>query len=475
MTRPPNNIRSGKRGAPRGKTSPAGRVHAGEMQQGQPGSKPGGSVEIVIETLGQQGDGVANWQGEQVFIPFTLPGERVETTMPARQGSGQRARLLRVVEPAANRVAPPCRHHGLCGGCALQHLAADDYRRWKVDTVTTTLAQRGIELDATPQQVFVPAGTRRRAVFAVIGTKNGPAVGFHRAASHDVVDLQQCELLTPALFALIGALRETLRGALAIGETWDVLATECRNGIDILVTAKAAPSNTQRFAWADLAQISLPQADGKTGITRITWLVEKRGAVPEPIAQHAVPQVAFADVLVDLPPQSFLQPSAAGEAALREAVLAGIGDTQIVADLYAGCGTFSFPLARQQGEKGRRVIAVEGAKASVAALNQAAKRGLVSDRVSATSQDLDDAPLMAEQLKKIQAVVFDPPRAGARSQSEQIARSALALAVGVSCNPATFARDARILIDGGFRLTDLTIVDQFIWSAHVELVAVFRR
>ncbi|HVI87620.1 MAG TPA: class I SAM-dependent RNA methyltransferase [Dongiaceae bacterium] len=429
----------------------------------------------MIDTLGQQGDGVASWQGEPVFIPFTLPGERIEATLSARQGSGQRARLLRVVEPAANRVEPPCQHHGICGGCALQHLAEDDYRRWKTDTVTTTLAQRGIELDAAPRHVFIPAGTRRRAVFAVIGARGGLAVGFHRAASHDVVDLQQCELLTPALFALIGALRATLRGALAIGETWDVLATECRNGIDILVTAKAAPSNAQRFALADLAQVTLPQADGKTGITRITWLVDKRGAVPEPIAQHAVPQIAFADVVVDLPPQSFLQPSAAGEAALRDAVLAGIGEAQIVADLYAGCGTFSFPLARQGAEKGRRVIAVEGAKASVAALNQAARRGLISDRVSATSQDLDDAPLMAEQLKKIQAVVFDPPRAGARSQSEQIARSAVSLAVGVSCNPATFARDARILIDGGFRLTDMTIVDQFIWSAHVELVAVFRR
>lgn len=470
MTRPPHKGRPGKSPMQRGKTSPAAGI-----RENQSGSKPGSSVEVTIDTLGQQGDGVASWQGEPLFIPFALPGERVEATLLTGQGAGQRGRLVRVFEPAADRVQPPCRHHGVCGGCALQHFAADSYQQWKVGTVTATLAQRGIELDAPPRQVFVPAGTRRRAVFAVIGTKNGAVVGFHRASSHDVIDLQQCELLTPTLFALIGTLRDNLQGALAIGESWDVLATECLNGVDILVTAKAAPSNTQRFALADLAQVTLSAGNGKTGITRITWLLDKRGAAPEPIAQHALPQVKFADVVVDLPAQSFLQPSVEGEAALRNAVLAGIGDARIVADLYAGCGTFTFPLARQGREKGRRVIAVEGAKTSVEALNQAARRALVSDRVNAVSKDLDDAPLMAEQLKKVDAVVFDPPRAGARPQCEQIAQSSISLAVGVSCNPATFARDARILIDGGFRLTDLTIVDQFIWSSHVELVAVFRR
>jgi len=238
-----------------------------------------------------------------------------------------------------------------------------------------------------------------------------------------------------------------------------------------LITAKAAPTDRQRFALSDLAQLRLPAGAGADlGIARITWLIDKRQAVPEPIAQHHLPQVSFGDVKVDLPAQSFLQPSVAGEAALCAAVLRGVGEATMVADLYAGCGTFSFPLAKQA-----RVIAVEGSKPAVAALNQAARRALVSDRISAASQDLDDAPLMPEQLKKIDTVVFDPPRAGARTQCEQLARSGIARAVGVSCNPATFARDARILIDGGFRLTDLTIVDQFIWSPHVEVVGRFER
>lgn len=467
MRRVRHDARPGKPAGTRGKMSPAA-----TRRDNEPASGAGGSVELTVETLGQQGDGVATWQEAPLFIPFALPGERVEAALLGRHSSGQRGKLLRVIAPTADRIEPPCRHHGICGGCALQHLATDSYRGWKADMVTVTLAQRGIQLDHPPAQIFIPAGTRRRAVFAVAGAKGGVRVGFHQGASHDIVDLQQCELLVPSLFSLIGVLRENLRGALGIGESWNVLATECLNGIDILVTAKAAPTNAQRFALADLAQVELPKAaDGKIGIARIAWLVDKRGAVPEPIAQHYLPQVKFADVMVDLPAQSFLQPSAEGEAALRDAVLAGICDARVVADLYAGCGTFSFPLA----QKCQRVIAVEGTKASVAALNQAARRALVSDRVTAVAQDLDDAPLMAEQLKKMQAVVFDPPRAGARSQCEQIAQSGVSLAVGVSCNPATFARDARILLDGGFLLAALTIVDQFIWSAHVELVAVFRR
>lgn len=425
------------------------------------------AVEIVIENLGQQGDGIASWEGEPLYVPFVLPGERVNLTIGSRQGDGRRAQLQSILVPSTARIEPACRHFGTCGGCTLQHLDMAGYQRWKVDSVIATLAQRGIELNNTPKTVFVPAGTRRRAVFAVTGGQRRCQIGFHRAASHDIVDLQQCEILTPDLFAFVAVLRDTVGKAVKPGEAWDVLATECLNGIDVLITSKAPPRNAQRFALADLAQAKIGIG---AEVARISWLVDKRGAVPEPIAQHRVPQIRFADIIVDLPQQSFLQPSRPGELALQQAVVDGVGEAHVIADLYAGCGTFTFPLGKRA-----RVIAVEGSKSAVNALNQAARRGLVSDRVTATSQNLDDAPLMPEQLKKIEAVVFDPPRAGARAQAEQIAKSSVPIAVGVSCNPATFARDARFLIDGGFRLTDLTIVDQFIWSSHVELVAKFER
>jgi 23S rRNA (uracil1939-C5)-methyltransferase len=422
----------------------------------------------VIDHLGQQGDGVADWQGEKLYVPFSLTGERVSVAVGMRHSDGYRGRLTAVLETSTNRITPACRHFGSCGGCTLQHLGMSAYRQWKIDSVLTTLAQRGIEIQVEPKTVFVQAGTRRRAVFAVTGDGK---IGFHRAASHDVIDLQQCDILTPALFAFLQALRRIVGKVLHANEAWDVLATDCENGIDVLITAKASPRNAHRFALADLAQIQLDAGGGKTtDIARISWLVDKRGAQPEPIAQQRLPQVRLGEVAVDLPHQSFLQPSLAGEQALQQTVVAGVGAASLVADLYAGCGTFSFPL----GKRGK-VIAVEGAKSAVAALNHAARRALVSDRVTATVQDLDDAPLMPEQLKKFQAVVFDPPRAGARSQAEQLAKSIVPVAVAVSCNPATFARDARLLVDGGYRLTDLTIVDQFIWSAHVELVARFER
>lgn len=430
----------------------------------RPPTPPAITVDLTIDSLGQQGDGITQYENRPVFAPFTLPGERVRLRLGATRGEGRVGYLGDILEPAPDRVAAPCRHFGICGGCAMQHLDLGAYRRWKEDGVRFTLAQRGIEMPAAAKSVFIPAGTRRRAVFAVVGQGRVCHVGFHRHFSHDMVDLQQCLLLTPRLFALIDEIRRHLRDALAAGEAWDLLATESETGLDLLITAKSEPTNTQRFALADLSQVG--------GIARISWINSgKKGqAQPEPIAQLHMPQVRFADVPVDLPHQSFLQPSLEGEAALRDAVLAGFDTGNHVADLFSGCGTFSFPLAKRA-----KATAVEGSKPAVQALAAASRRALLSDRIEAVQRDLDDAPLMPEELKKFDVVVFDPPRAGAKEQAEQLAKSIVPRVIGVSCNPASFARDARILINGGFRLTALTIVDQFIWSSHVELVGRFER
>ncbi len=422
------------------------------------------SAELAITELGQQGDGLAQHDGRPVFVPFALPGERMRVRLGQMRGEGRMGEIETILSASADRVSPACRHFGICGGCALQHLAEGPYQSWKRDGVIRTLAQRGIAVPDTFQMIFLPAGLRRRAVLAVIGEKGGCRIGFHRGSSHEIVDVMQCPLLTPGLFALIGKLRQALRDALAPRESWDLLATESMTGIDLLITAKAPPTNPQRFALADLCQ--------DEGIARISWVVAtgKRDTEVEPIAQIRLPQIRFGEVAVDLPAQSFLQPSAMGEAALRDAVLAAASPAKSVADLFAGCGTFTFPLARQA-----KVLAVEGSKPSIQALAAAVRRAQLGDRIASMQRDLDHAPLMAEEMKKLEAVIFDPPRAGAKGQAEQIARSGLSLAVGVSCNPATFARDARILLDAGFRLTDLTLVDQFIWSPHVELVGKFDR
>lgn len=437
---------------------------AGRAKRPNGAEPPAVTVELTIDALGQQGDGVAQYEGQPVFTPFALPGERVRVRLGASRGEGRVGQVETILASAAERVAPPCPHFGACGGCSMQHLDIAAYQRWKTESIVQTLGQRGIAALPQVTSIFIPAGHRRRAVFAVAKQGGKARIGFHRNFSHEVVDLQQCLLLTPRLLALVGQLRSHLHDVMSDGEAWDILATETQTGVDLLITAKEEPTNAQRFALAALSQIG--------GIARIAWLNagNKRRAVPEPIAQLHAPQVRFADVPVDLPHQSFLQPSLEGERALRDAVLEGVAGCKRVADLFAGCGTFSFPLARQA-----KVMAVEGSKPAIEALAAAARRALLSDRIDSAQRDLDDAPLMPEELKQFDAAVFDPPRAGAKEQAIQLAKSAVARVVGVSCNPASFARDARILIDGGFRLTGLTVVDQFIWSPHLEVVGRFER
>jgi len=417
-------------------------------------------VELVAAAMGGQGDAIADWRGKRVFVPFALPGERVRARLRPAAGGDLAAGEIELFEAAPDRIAPACRHFGTCGGCALQHWAEPAYRAWKIDLVRQALGHRGLALPARLDQVFVPPATRRRAEFA--GMKQGGEVllGFHAAGSSAIVDQRECPLLTAALSRLVSPLRHMLRGLVREGERVDVLATETLAGIDLLITADDAPNAARRQSLARFA------ADNN--VARIGWQA-KRGT-PEPIVLLRPPQVRFGEVTVDLPMPSFLQPSAEGEAALKVAVLSMIGKPKRIAELYAGAGTFTFDLA-----KIGQVHAVEGTKPALAALEQAAKRAQLGHRITTEARDLERAPLTFQELKSCDAVVFDPPRAGAKAQSEMLAKARVKRIVGISCNPATFARDARALVDGGYDLAAIAIVDQFIWSPHVELVAEFRR
>src|SRR5262249_54166191 len=284
-------------------------------------------------------------------------------------------------------------------------------------------------------------------------------VGFPARASHRVVDATGCLVLAPSLMALLPPLRAALPAVLAAGERVDIMATDVDAGIDLVLSGRRGLDLAQREVLAALAP--------ESPLGRITWL--SRDA-PDPIAAHRPARATFGGVAVDLPPGAFLQPTAAGEAALVTAVTEALGRCAQVADLYAGCGTFTFPLARTA-----RVHAVEGDGAAVAALIAAARRADLTQSVTAAQPDLPRGPLTADELARFEGVVFDPPRAGAKTQAEMLARSKIGTVVAVSCDPATFARDARILVDGGYRLLSVTPVDQFIWSPHLELVAVFAR
>jgi 23S rRNA (uracil1939-C5)-methyltransferase len=416
-------------------------------------------VELVATAMGGQGDAIADWQGKRVFVPFALPGERLRARLRQAAGGDLAASDVEILEPAPDRIAPACRHFGTCGGCALQHWAEPAYRAWKIELVRQALGHRGLALPERLDAVFAPAATRRRAEFAAANQDGAIRLGFHAAGSSAIVDQQECPILVPPLSELVAPLRTILRAVLRENERADVLATETLTGIDLLISADNPPNTARRAALARFA--------AENNIARIGWQA-KRGT-PEPIVLLRPPQVRFGAVVVDLPMPSFLQPSTEGEAALKAAVLAMIGKPKRIAELYAGAGSFTFDLA-----KIGKVHAVEGSKPALAALEQAAKRAQLGHRITTEARDLERAPLTFQELKTFDAVVFDPPRAGAKAQSEMLAKARVKRIVGVSCNPATFARDARILVDGGYEVAAITIVDQFIWSPHVELVAEFR-
>jgi 23S rRNA (uracil1939-C5)-methyltransferase len=407
------------------------------------------TVELRIERVGVRGDGIAQWQGEPVFVPFTAPGDIVRATLGPKRGEGRIAALRELVAKGA-RADPPCAHFGECGGCTLQHLDDAAYIAAKRQWLEAALAQQGLKPQTIAPLTRFAARTRRRARFQLAGSR----VGFHARASHRIVDLRECHVLHPKLVALLPALHSL---AAATGAT-AASATLADNGVDLLLDLPRAPDLARLEAMARLAE--------DAELARLSW---RRDDVITPAAERRKPMVSLSGVPVALPEDAFLQPSAEAEAALVATVGALAGPAQHVADLYAGIGTFTFALAGHA-----KLHAVEAQAGAVAALRQAAARAGLAN-LSVEQRDLAARPLGADELARFGAVVFDPPYAGAAAQCRALAQSVVPRLVAVSCNPASFARDARILVDGGYRLTTITPLDAFLWSANLELVAGFER
>ena len=420
-------------------------------------------AEITIDTIGRKGDGVGDWLGAPVFVPRVLPGERVRVQIGAARDKGHAGRLLEILDKNTARIAPPCPHYEACGGCALQHWNENGYRAWKTDRVRELLEKAGIEVKEWKEPVFVPAHTRRRATFAALLKNKILHFAIHGARSHDIADIPACMVLTPRLQKLAGAMRPHLMNILTDGKPADIFVQDTGAAIDVMITgligSRREPQIKQRETLAVMAQ--------ECGIARLSWRFRERDE-PEIMVQHA-PVIKHSGALfVELPIEAFLQPSAEGEAALVAAVTKHLGKDMKITDLYAGCGTFSGPLLNHG-----RVHAVEGNADAVAALTRAARAANAD--LTAEKRNLMDNPLSEKELKKCDAVVFDPPRSGAAAQAEKLATSKVPLLISISCNPATFARDAKTLCDGGYVLQSVQVIDQFTWSAHVELVAAFRR
>lgn len=415
-------------------------------------------VELTIERIGAAGDGVAHWRGEHIYLPFTAPGDRVRARLGMRRGGGREGRVAALITAGPGRVQPPCRHFGRCGGCALQHLGAEAYRAAKLDALQAALGRVGIAAGAVAALRTV-APARRRARLGLRGPNPRAAaasIGFRQRFGHEIVDLHECLVLEPPLFALAGALRDLAAEILPPGGAGEAMLTRTDSGIDLLFEAAGRPGLAALEALAAFA------AD--RDLARVVW----RSPSDEfPVVERRPVRVLRSGIAVAFPPGAFLQASAAAEAILITEALAGVGGRRPVLDLYSGLGGFAFALA----EAGP-VHAVEGDKRAAEALAEAARRrpGITVER-----RDLARDPMPPELLAGYAAAVFDPPRAGAAAQAEALARSSLDTVVAVSCNPASFARDAARLIAGGFDLERLVAVDQFAWTPHLELVAVFRR
>jgi 23S rRNA (uracil1939-C5)-methyltransferase len=405
---------------------------------------------LAIDRLGAQGDGIAETETSPVYVRGALAGETVTADV-----DGERGALVSVERASPQRQAPICRHFGACGGCDVQHLASGAYLAWKHELVVAALAARGITAQVEPVVAVAP-GSRRRVVLAARRMRSGVLIGYHGPASHDIVPVEECPVALPAIVAAIAALPPLLSLLLSRKGEARVTLTAADNGLDADITGASPDLDAvRRMAAADAARVAR--------LARVT-------VDGEPLFAEAEPFVAFGPAKVVLPPGPFLQATAVSQAAMTALVQEAVGDGRRIADLFAGLGAFTFPLARTM-----EVLAVEWDKRSVEAMKDAVRRTQGIRRIDVIRRDLFREPFAGKELERLDAVVLDPPRAGAKAQAETLASSKVPLLAYVSCNPATLARDLRILVDGGYRITRITPIDQFLFAAHVEVVVALER
>ncbi len=411
---------------------------------------PNAPVQLAIQRLGAQGDGVAEHEGRQVFVPLTLPGETVIADL-----TGDRATLIDVRDPSAERHPARCSHYGECGGCSLQHLNDAPYLAFKRDQVVTALSFQKIDAPVDPI-VSVAPRTRRRAVFAAHRAGKGVHIGFHARRSHRVIPIRDCAVITPGLLALLPKLEPLAAVTAPPKDALAITVTETVTGFDV------ALAGVSRGLPAD-ARVRAVQIAGDLGLARL--------AINGEVAmERTAPAVRAGGALLSPPPGGFLQACAESEAAMLALVKEAVGDARRIVDLFAGAGTFSLPLASTA-----TVHAAESDEAALASLDRAARRARDLKPVTTERRDLFRRPLTRDELKRFDAAVIDPPRAGAEAQTRELAASGVKRIAMVSCNPTTFARDLALLLQAGYRAVKITPVDQFLWSSHVEVVAQLKR
>ena len=416
-------------------------------------SGPRVTEQLNIVRLGHRGDGIADTSEGSVYVPFTLPGETV--TVEPVAGHPDRRHLMRIDKPSHERSGPVCKHFGVCGGCSLQHWSRAEYHLWKRSLVVEALAQANVIAPVGDLIDAHGAGRRRAVLHARRGTGDILEVGFTAPRAHHIIAIDACPILAPGLNGAIRAawaIAETLKQT---GKPLDIQTTATDSGLDIDVRGSGTLNSERLAALARVAETH--------GLARLT----RHG---ELVAQRTQPLLRVGRAEVPLPAGAFLQATAEGEATLARLVVSQIGKAKCVADLFAGIGTFALHLAERV-----RVSAADGDTNAVKALERAAATTSGLKPIEAQTRDLFRRPYVASELKAFDAVVFDPPRQGAEAQARELAKSTVPTVVAVSCDAATFARDAKILVGGGYKVDCVTPIDQFRYSHHVEIVGKFQK
>jgi 23S rRNA (uracil1939-C5)-methyltransferase len=409
---------------------------------------------LIIDHVGHLGDGVAFAGGDTLYVPYTLGGETVEVeAVPGHHPD--RRRLLQVERSSPERIAPICQHFGICGGCAIQHWDGERYRAWKRSLVIEALAQAKISCEVQPLIDAHGLGRRRMTLHARLGTHDVLKVGFAAANSHDIVPVDRCPILDPALDGALDAAWAIAEPLKPTGKPLDIQFTATNAGLDVDLRGSGPLPPAMIVTLSRVAE--------QHHLARLT----RHG---ELVLMRTPPTITIGSAEVTLPPGSFLQATVAGETALAALVSDHCRRAKNIADLFCGVGPFALRLAAKS-----RISAFDSDEGSVAALQKAASATAGLKPVKGERRDLFRRPLVPQELRDFDAVVFDPPRQGALAQAQQLAASRVPVIVAVSCNVATFARDARILMDAGYRIEGVTPVDQFRYTPHVELVARFAR
>jgi len=414
-------------------------------------------IELEIESLGGLGDGIGQWQGKPVFVPKSVPGDRLRVRIVHENHDGRQGSITSIVQPGESRIAPPCAHFTLCGGCTLQQLASESYLAFKTRLLHAALAQGGFPSPDAPL-ISLPPASRRRVEFKIARDANGCGLGLLPLRSHRPIPIHSCLILEPELQALIAPLNR----ALSVFPPPDGLAslalTRADNLIDLLLTLKRGDASS----LAPLAQHVLT-----LGVSRVAARLPDGAIVI--LAEGEPVTLRLGDYAVPLPPATFLQATRRGQELLTQAACEAAANAKNIVDLFCGIGSYSFPLSASA-----RVHAVEGDAAMVNAIKSAIARHAIPN-LTAERRDLFKTPLSAGELSRFDAAILNPPRVGAKAQTQQLAQSTLRTVAMISCNPASFARDARALKTAGFTLKKAFGVDQFAWSPHLEMVGVFFR